>query len=149
MGEYRHGANATEHKWQARWAEQIAITAKSRAEAERAARAEEQRRQQAANEIDEHARLQLETAALDAADSDRAGQRLHDQARQLAAMSNHCPGDTATAERTQTATRAAMVLSDPLERADQRAGELAHAYDRARLVGRVCELTYHQVRDNR
>lgn len=139
IGAYRHGVTVTDHKWQAQWAEQSTAAAESRAEAERTARAEEQRRQKAANEMGEHARQQLETAALDAADADRAGQRLHDQARQLAAMPNHCPGDTAATERSQATTRAALVLSDLLERADQRAGELAEAYDRARVAGAACE----------
>ncbi|WP_205298029.1 DUF2514 family protein [Pantoea sp. Cy-639] len=40
-------------------------------------------------------------------------------------------------------TRAAMVLSDLLSRADARAGELASAYDRARIAGLACEASYN------
>ncbi|PZQ36549.1 MAG: DUF2514 domain-containing protein, partial [Pseudomonas putida] len=36
-----------------------------------------------------------------------------------------------------------MVLSDLLTRADARAGELAKAYDRARIAGQTCEASYN------
>ncbi|WP_149032147.1 DUF2514 family protein, partial [Pseudomonas syringae group genomosp. 3] len=49
------------------------------------------------------------------------------------------PGDTGATERGKAATRAAMVLSDLLGRADARAGELAKAYDGARIAGKACE----------
>ncbi|WP_436278810.1 DUF2514 family protein [Pseudomonas juntendi] len=43
-------------------------------------------------------------------------------------------------------TRAVMVLSNLLERADERAGELAKAYDKARLAEQVCvRVTQHFV----
>jgi hypothetical protein len=35
-----------------------------------------------------------------------------------------------------------MVLSDLLTRADARAGELAKAYDQARIAGQQCEAEY-------
>lgn len=38
-----------------------------------------------------------------------------------------------------SATRAAMVVSKLLERADARAGDLAKAYDRSRIAGQACE----------
>ena len=44
----------------------------------------------------------------------------------------------AVTARGQAATRAAMVLSDLLARADARAGELAKAYDRARIAKEQC-----------
>ncbi|MEJ5866114.1 DUF2514 family protein, partial [Pseudomonas farsensis] len=48
--------------------------------------------------------------------------------------------------RGQAATRAAMVLSDLLARADARAGELAAAYDRARIAGLQCSSEYDLMR---
>ncbi|MGY2680808.1 hypothetical protein ACVWVZ_000142 [Pseudomonas tolaasii] len=45
----------------------------------------------------------------------------------------------------RSATRAAMVLSDLLQRADKRAGELAVAYDRARIAGLACERAYNSL----
>ena len=50
---------------------------------------------------------------------------------------------TAAVARGQAATRAAMVLSDLFARADARAGELAKAYDRARIAGLACEASYN------
>ncbi|QHG64367.1 DUF2514 domain-containing protein [Pseudomonas putida] len=106
---------------------------------ERAARQEEQRRAQAQEEARAHAQEVRTIADAGAAGADAAGQRLRDEAGNLAATVS-CPGtDTAAVARGQAATRAAMVLSDLLTRADERAGELAKAYDAARIAGQQCE----------
>ncbi|KAA0943668.1 DUF2514 family protein [Pseudomonas sp. ANT_H14] len=39
-----------------------------------------------------------------------------------------------------------MVLADVLKRADERAGEMAVAYDRARIAGLTCERSYESLR---
>lgn len=72
-----------------------------------------------------------------------AGQRLqHDITRLAATVS--CPGpDPAAVTRGQAAIRTAMVLSDLFARADARAGELAKAYDQARIAGQLCEASYN------
>ncbi|MBO0369301.1 DUF2514 domain-containing protein [Pseudomonas putida] len=109
---------------------------------ERDARAEEQRRAQAQEEARANAHEERTIADAGAAGADVAGQRLRDEAAKLAATIS-CPAtDTAAIARGQAATRAAMVLSNLLARADARAGELAKAYDRARIAGRVCEAEY-------
>lgn len=78
----------------------------------------------------------------DAVGADAPGQRLRNEDGKLAATVI-CPStDTAVVARDQAATRAAMVLSDLLARADERAGELAKAYDRARIAGQHCEHEY-------
>ncbi|WP_054889815.1 DUF2514 domain-containing protein [Pseudomonas sp. NBRC 111129] len=110
---------------------------------ERDARQEEQRRATAQEEARAHAQEERTIADSGAADADAAGQRLRSDAAQLAATVS-CPGqDTAAVARGQTATRAAMVLSDLLARADARAGELAKAYDQARIAGQACEASYN------
>lgn len=110
---------------------------------ERGARQEEQRRAQAQEEARAHAQEQRTTADAGAAGADAAGQRLRDEAGKLAATVS-CPGtDSAAIARGQAATRAAMVLSDLLARADTRAGELAKAYDQARIAGQLCERSYN------
>lgn len=82
-------------------------------------------------------------ADVGVAGADAAGQRMRGEAANLAATVS-CPGtDTAAVARGQAATRAAMVLSDLLARADERAGELAKAYDRARIAGQLCEASYN------
>ena len=110
---------------------------------ERDARAEEQRRAQAQEEARANAHEERTIADAGAAGADAAGQRMRDEAGKLAA-SVGCPGtDTSAVARGQAATRAAMVLSDLLARADARAGELAKAYDRARIAGLACEASYN------
>lgn len=110
---------------------------------ERGAREEEQRRAAAHEEVRAHAQEQRTIAEGAAAGADAAGQRLHDEAGKLAAAVG-CPGqDPAFAARSEAARRAAMVLSDLLARADARAGELAAAYDRARIAGLACEKSYN------
>ncbi|BDM23604.1 DUF2514 domain-containing protein [Pseudomonas sp. LRP2-20] len=110
---------------------------------ERGARQEEQRRAQAQEEARAHAQEERTTADAGAAGADAAGQRLRDEGAKLAATVS-CPGtDTAAISRGQAATRAAMVLSELRDRADARAGELAKAYDQARIAGQLCERSYN------
>lgn len=110
---------------------------------ERSAREEEQRRAQAQEEARAHAQEERTTADAGAAGADAAGQRLRDDGAKLAASVSCTGTDTAAIARSQAATRAAMVLSDLLARADARAGELAKAYDRARIAGLNCEASYN------
>ena len=110
---------------------------------ERGARQEEHRRAQAQEEARAHAQEERTIADAGATGADAAGQRLRDEAGKLAATIS-CPGtDTAAVARGQAATRAAMVLSELRDRADARAGELAKAYDRARIAGLACEASYN------
>lgn len=109
---------------------------------ERSARQEEHRSADAQQEARVKGYEERTIADAGAADADAAGQRLRSDATQLAATVS-CPGpDTAIVARGQAATRAAMVLSDLLARADERAGELAKAYDQARIAGLTCEASY-------
>lgn len=107
---------------------------------ERGARQEEQRRATAQEEVRAHA--QEERTIADAG-ADAAGQRLQHEGAKLAATVSCTGTDTAAVARGQAATRAAMVLSELRDRADARAGELAKAYDRARIAGLACEASYN------
>ncbi|MHB2048844.1 DUF2514 domain-containing protein [Pseudomonas sp. VEM90] len=106
------------------------------------AREEEQRRAEAQEEARAHAQEERTIADAGAADADTASERLRSDANQLAATVGCTGTDTAAVTRGEAATRAAMVLSDLLARADARAGELAKAYDRARIAGQQCEREY-------
>ena len=108
-----------------------------------AARQEEQRRQASVNKEASDAREQNKAATVDAGTADAAGDRLHIEAGKYAATACGAPG---SAQRGASATRAAMVLSDLLQRADKRAGELAAAYDLARIAGQTCERAYDSIR---
>ncbi|MDD0982320.1 DUF2514 family protein [Pseudomonas shahriarae] len=113
-------------------------------EAGNTARQEEQRRQSAVNKEASDAREQNQAAAVDAGTADATGERLHVDAKKLAASA--CAGDPGAAKRGASATRAAMVLSELFQRADKRAGELAAAYDRARIAGQACERSFDSMR---
>lgn len=132
-----------------RYGERLAGLAKTQAEniasAERRARAEEQRRQAILEKVGSDAREDFKAATADAGIADAIGNRLHVEASKLAASG--CSSDSGAAQRGASATRAAMVLSDLFQRADKRAGELAAAYDRAKIAGLSCELAYELVRE--
>ncbi|WP_455807723.1 DUF2514 domain-containing protein [Pseudomonas koreensis] len=137
-GAYRHGVTVTDLAWKAKWAEQVSAQSEALATTTTEYRTEEQRRQKAANQVANDARQEQTAALTDAAVADAAGDRLRVEAGKLAGATSCAPGKTGAAERGKAATRAAMVLSDLLGRADARAGELAKAYDQSRIAGLAC-----------
>ncbi len=137
-GAYRHGVSVTDLAWRAKWAKEVGAQSEAVATTTTAYRTEEQRRQKAANQVANDARQEQTAALTDAAVADAAGDRLRVEAGKLAATASCVPGDTGAAERGKAATRAAMVLSELLGRADARAGELAKAYDESRIAGLAC-----------
>ncbi|RMR88791.1 DUF2514 domain-containing protein [Pseudomonas coronafaciens] len=137
-GAYLHGVTVTDLAWKAKWAEEVSTQSEAVATTTTEYRTEEQRRQKAANQVANDARQEQTAALTDAAVADAAGDRLRVEAGKLAATASCVPGDTGAAERGKAATRAAMVLSDLLGRADARAGELAKAYDESRVAGLAC-----------
>ena len=139
---YSHGITVTDNKWKAVWADQALLQAKAAAAATTTNRTEEQRRQLAANQVGTDARDQTKTATDAGVTADAAGDRVRSEAGKLAARASCAGGDTGVAERGKAATRAAMVLSELFQRADKRAGELAKAYDSARIAGLACENSY-------
>jgi len=145
-GAYQQGLSVARAEAQAAWAQRDSSDRLVEAQGQRQARQEEQRRAQAQEEARAHAHVQHQMAAAGAAGAAAAGQRLQHDAAQLAA-SVRCPGtDPAAVARGQAATRAALVLSDLLARADARAGELAKAYDQARIAGLQCAQEYDGLR---
>lgn len=141
-GAYHHGETVADERWKLKWADQQALQAKGLAAATTENRTEEQRRQTAVNQVGNDARQQQAVATADAVGADAAGKRVREQAGKLAAIASCTTGDPGAAQRSETATRAAMVLSDLFQRADKRAGELAKAYDTAQLAGLACEKSY-------
>lgn len=144
-GAYQHGRTVERAEAATAKAERESDDRLAEVIGERRARQEEQRRVMAQEENRADARKKHQLATADSAGADAAGQRLHSNAAQLAAAIS-CPGtDSAAIARGQAATRAAMVLSELLARADARAGELAKAYDHARIAGLVCEASYNSL----
>ncbi|WP_024696135.1 DUF2514 domain-containing protein [Pseudomonas syringae] len=144
-GAYRHGVSVTDLKWQAKWSAEVSTQSQAVANTTTEYRNEEQRRQSAANQVADHARQEQTAALNDAAVADTAGDRLRVEAGKLAASASCVPGDTGIAERGKNATRAAMVLSDLLSRADARAGELARYADKLAVGLQACEGAYRSL----
>ena len=141
-GAYEHGRNMEQAQAGQVSAQRDSDDRLAEVLGERGARQQEHQRAQAQEEARAYAYEQHQAASVDAAGADAAGQRLRDQGAKLAAAVS-CPDtDTAAVARGQAATRAAMVFSDLLARADARAGELAKAYDQARVAGEQCQREY-------
>ncbi len=142
---YDHGRSVENAEWQARWNDRNATDNQAQAVAEKTNRTEEQRRQASVNKVAEDARTQQVAAVDDADHADAAGDRLRVAAQDFASRASCAGGDSGAAERGASTRRAAMVLSELLSRADKRAGELASAYDRARIAGLACERAYESL----
>ena len=97
------------------------------------------------DEVRDHAQEEIAQAQADATAAGIESGRLHEQARRLAARASQCASNPGTAQGSPSAREPAMVLADLLSRADERAGELAAAYDRARVSGLACERAYDAI----
>lgn len=143
---YRSGHAAGEEgerkTWQVKWNEEAARLATARTKAELEAREEEQRRQAKIDEVRDHAQEQIAQAQADAVAAGLESGRLREQARLLAARASQCTSGSGASQGGPSAGQSAVVLADLLGRADERAGELAAAYDRARASGLACERAY-------
>ncbi|MBV7439050.1 MULTISPECIES: DUF2514 family protein [Aeromonas] len=143
---YRSGHAAGEEgerkTWQVKWNEEATRLATARIKAEQEAREEEQRRQAEIDEVRNHAQEEIAQAQADAAAAGIESGRLLEQARRLAARASQCASGTGAPQGGQATGQPAVVLADLLSRADERAGELAAAYDRARASGLACERAY-------
>lgn len=148
-GVYRHGVTVTHAARDAQWAQAVAAQQVEQVRAVQAARDDEQRFQREANQVGIDARKENAAANADAVGLDASGDRLRIQAGTLAANAGTCASTAGAADRGPSAARAALVLTQLLERADARAGDLAKAYDRARIAGQACERAYDVIRVNR
>jgi hypothetical protein len=145
---YSHGVTVTNAARDAEWSQAVATQQAELTRAVQAARTEEQRLQREANQVGNDAREKNAAADADGVGLDAAGDRVRVQAGKLAASAYACTSDTGSTDRGASATRAALVLSQLLERADARAGDLAKAYDRARIAGQACEQAYFLLDDS-
>ncbi|WP_145279031.1 DUF2514 domain-containing protein [Pseudomonas sp. URMO17WK12:I11] len=141
-GAYEHGRSVEQAKADQASAQRDSGDRLADVIGERGARQQEHQRAQAQEEARGHGHEERSIANAGAINADASGQRLRNESANFAAAVS-CPGtDTAVVARGQAATRAAMVLSDLLARADARAGELAKAYDQARIAGEQCQREY-------
>lgn len=142
---YSHGVSVTDASWQSKWDAQALELSEAKANAVVLAREEEQRRQSEMNKVTQDAEQQIARAEADATAADAAAHSLREQAKRLAARASQCAGNSSATQRGEAAPSPSVVLSDLLGRADERAGELAAAYDRARASGLACERAYESL----
>lgn len=142
---YSHGVSVTTTEWQGKWDKQALELSEAKANAVVLAREEEQRRQVEIDKVTQDAEKQIALAEADATAADAAAHSLREQAKRLAARASQCAGNSSVAQRGEATPSPSVVLSDLLGRADERAGELAAAYDRARAYGLACERAYESL----
>lgn len=110
------------------------------------ARAEEQRRINTLEVIADDTRNKLDAAHADAATARTAAAGLR---QQLADYRKRNTCSPAIAGGSTPAEDPLYLLSDLLNRADERAGELAEFADRSHIAGRACEAAYDSLRPAR
>lgn len=141
-GAYHHGVTVTDLRWEARQADQANQQSKALAADTTAKRTEEQRRQNAVNEVANDSRKQEAAAAPGIAAAGAAADGLRNDAAKLVAAGGSVPGDPGLAARSEASRRAAMVLSGLLDKSVARNRELAQGLDDARRRGLTCERAY-------
>ncbi|MDN8056387.1 DUF2514 family protein [Burkholderia multivorans] len=119
-------------------ADMKAAAAQAQAKAVDAARAEEQRRTAAQQEIANDANQQRTAALADAFAARAAASSLQQRVDQLVAAARH----PATSAGSPAAGDALDLLADVLGRADEAAGELAKIADERGIAGKQCEADY-------
>lgn len=117
-----------------------------RAQAEQRARAVEQQRANDLQKVTEDAENAIQIARAHALAAGRVSDGLRKQAKQLALTCGAAASSASASGAGQAASSAGLVLADVFIRADERAGELAAAYDAARAAGIACERAYSVVR---
>lgn len=136
---YDYGKSAADAEWAEKWATESDTLGRARVAAVESALTEERRARAAAIEATENAHKQNATVDIGHADNGGAADRLRIDAARLANAASNLPSAATLAARSEAATRAAMVLSDLLDRSIETNRELALAYDRARIAGETCE----------
>lgn len=148
FGVYHRGEALANAQWQAKWDKEVAKQAKAKSQAEEAARAEESRRINSNQQAQAHAIQSTAVAETDAVAATASTGRVQLAAAKLATEPGSCTGHPTVAAGSPPTNHAAMVLSDLLSRANQRAAELAAFADKSRIAGLACEQSYDGIRVN-
>lgn len=144
LGSYRHGLTVKDAEWVGRWNDRNTLDAKAWAANETAARAKEQAYQHSIDKAVQDGQRTIDQLTADAATARVAADGLRGTADKLAARlaASQAGGNSCTAAASQAATRAVLVLADVLNRADQRAGDLAGFADQSYARGVTCERSF-------
>lgn len=125
------------------YANLVASAERKTREAVEAARAEEQRRTTAVQEIANETQAKLDAAIADADAAADAGQRLRERIAQLTAAGASCAASRPGAAGTGKATAATYdLLADVQRRIDEAQNAIARFADRSHAAGTACQQSY-------
>lgn len=143
---YQRGYEHATEQWQVKWSQRDAQDAERLAQRQSEARIQEQQWQEKVGDITNEARQRIKAANSDVLAARATANGLHDKAnklaKRLAERERAC--DTTFADRSKT-TAGSELLADLFRRADETAGSMAEAADRARIAGQACERAYNSL----
>lgn len=144
---YGAGADSKDAEWRGLWLQRDLADSTATLHHEVANRAEEQRRQRAADEEQKRANEELAKVRADADAAQRAGDGLQRQLtevqRQLARSETGRLSSVAAASAAKAQT--GILLAQLLSEADDLAGKFAKEADERYVAGSTCERTYDKV----
>lgn len=143
---WRIGVSQTDRSWQVKWAERDATEAQVRGDAVQAARDEEQRRYAANHEVSADAQVNEQRIQIDVGTLAAGVGGLRLDTASFIQRTSQCPGNPTVTDRGPAATRAALVLSELLDRSVSVNQELAAAYDRVRNSAVTCARLYDSLK---
>jgi hypothetical protein len=130
--------------WANRWNAQQLAWQTARADAETKQRAIEAAYSKSVEEVEANANKQIQIAQADARSAATTIDSLRKQAKQYAASRGVCQG-AQPASGGGAADTTCGVLAELFSEAIQEAGDMAAAYDQARVAGLACEATYGSI----
>jgi hypothetical protein len=143
---YSLGRQTETEKWETAWDLQVTRQATAIAEAEAKVLETETRWAAVLLEVETNAQTTITELEAFIADANLDAMELRDQAKRLAERAGKTCPSSASNTVGETTGSACLVLADLFARANERAGELAGAYDRARTAGLACQQAYETVR---
>lgn len=138
---YNHGVEVERTRSEAAWNKQAEELSNKNLELLQQVADLRQKQQTTLDKVAEDAEKKIALAESAANAADAAHDSVQQQAARLATKLADCNA-SASAERSKATAASAMVLAELFRRADQRAGELGRAYDKARVAGLTCEKSY-------
>ena len=147
LGAYSVGYDSADKSWQLKWAQRDKEDSDALAKRQTDERAEEQRRQQAANQVVKDADKDNKQLKDDAINAKRSADGLREQLSQLrrqfadSETGKLSSAASASASKSQAIILLTQLLSESNEAAREYAKEADHAYS----AGRTCERIYNEV----
>ena len=147
LGAYSVGYDSADKSWQLKWAQRDKADSDALAKRQAGERAEEQRRQQAANQAVKDADEDNKRLKADAINAKRSANRLQQQLSQL--RQQFADSETgklsSAASSSASKSQAIILLTQLLSESNETAREYAKEADRAYSAGQTCERVYDKV----